>query len=326
LNHFEPDDIVIVMAQVSTLLVRLADRAAARPYAAKADAARLVEISLSALTAARPLRERVAQIEAVGGQRGVFTIGEELPRLPFSPALYLLETSQSIERLAFRWQELELAWGIPHRTVFRSHGHSALHVDCLPHRGAPPPVRQNLMICGALARLLQGQGYAGLLVSAHDPETGWVDIAHDNDWLINGSSITEHTTTFRIAWAAEPPSWSARLFLHNGDPVEAPRFIRDVIAAIDLARLAPWSPSRLASCTNVSLRTLHRRLRAHGISAGALCRKARLRSACQEIANTSRRLTDIAYECGFSDSAHLSREFGKASGMTPRLYRRTAMS
>ena len=54
----------------------------------------------------------------------------------------------------------------------------------------------------------------------------------------------------------------------------------------------------------------------------ALWRDLRLQHARWRLLNTSRSVAEIAFECGFSDSSHLSRWFNKEYGLPTRRYRR----
>ena len=79
----------------------------------------------------------------------------------------------------------------------------------------------------------------------------------------------------------------------------------------------------LARRVNLSLRQLDRRFRATlGVSPGAFLRVLRLKRAEWLLTNTSRPITQIAFDCGFSDGSHLSRLFRRAHGAPPASVRR----
>lgn len=69
-------------------------------------------------------------------------------------------------------------------------------------------------------------------------------------------------------------------------------------------------------------RTLERRLKQEGGSAEVLRASTRLVAATRAL-TSSMSLTEIAFETGFSDSAHMSRAFKAACGMSPSVLRRT---
>lgn len=86
-------------------------------------------------------------------------------------------------------------------------------------------------------------------------------------------------------------------------------------------------PERIAARLGVSLRQLYRLFEQQGESVGRYLLKRRLERAAEALISpslASRSVTDIAYAHGFSDSAHFSRVFKKAHGLSPRAYRQSA--
>lgn len=78
----------------------------------------------------------------------------------------------------------------------------------------------------------------------------------------------------------------------------------------------------LAQASGCSHRILLARFRAAtGLAPKAYARVLRFRHALKLLAH-GRRLADIAFDAGYSDQAHFSREFRQLSGMTPQSYRR----
>ncbi|WP_437670741.1 helix-turn-helix transcriptional regulator [Sorangium sp. So ce131] len=134
--------------------------------------------------------------------------------------------------------------------------------------------------------------------------------------------------------AARPPARRARRACHaRARPRPAgPQPCGAAAGARRGARTCRWARRRLragrrarrAHATRQSVRTLQRRLAAHGTTASALARRVRMRDATVAIASSLRPLTEIAHAYGFSDAAHLAREFRAASGMPPSVYRAVA--
>ena len=48
----------------------------------------------------------------------------------------------------------------------------------------------------------------------------------------------------------------------------------------------------------------------------------RLREACEQLLNTDKSITQIAYECGFNDSNYFGDAFRKTKGVSPNKYRK----
>ncbi|MAN60879.1 MAG: hypothetical protein CMI60_02925 [Parvibaculum sp.] len=56
-----------------------------------------------------------------------------------------------------------------------------------------------------------------------------------------------------------------------------------------------------------------------------LVRAVRVREACHLLEVGELSLTQIGFWCGFSDSAHFSRDFKKSLGMPPSVYRASSL-
>ena len=85
----------------------------------------------------------------------------------------------------------------------------------------------------------------------------------------------------------------------------------------------PPSIDAIASGVHTSIRQLERLFHAHfGQGPLAYFRQVRLNHGRWLISNTDRSITEIAYQCGFSDSSHFSRWFKSAFGSSPASARR----
>lgn len=81
---------------------------------------------------------------------------------------------------------------------------------------------------------------------------------------------------------------------------------------------APLNIAVIAKMTGTSVRQLERAFMAEmKVSPNEFYRRMRLRYARWMLLNTARKVTDIAYECGFADAAHFIRVFREAYGVTP---------
>ena len=79
----------------------------------------------------------------------------------------------------------------------------------------------------------------------------------------------------------------------------------------------------IAQYVGISVRQLERAFEAAlGQSPGAFQRRVRLDYAKWLLSNSDRAVTQIAFDCGFADGAHLSREFRAAFGLAPARFRR----
>lgn len=79
----------------------------------------------------------------------------------------------------------------------------------------------------------------------------------------------------------------------------------------------------VANMTDVSVRTLQRKLAMAGLTYSDLVRRARFEAAVQELENSSARIIDIAYDLGYVDPSNFSRAFRRMAGTSPLQFRMT---
>lgn len=106
--------------------------------------------------------------------------------------------------------------------------------------------------------------------------------------------------------SGEPPAWLQ-------DTIHFARAQWDPALSVSaLARRAGVHPVYLARCTR----------RWYGVGLGDELRRQRLRAAAMAVTESPGTVSAIAHDLGFSDEAHLCREFRRATGVTPGRYRR----
>jgi len=82
------------------------------------------------------------------------------------------------------------------------------------------------------------------------------------------------------------------------------------------------SVEELAVLTNLSVSSFKRKFKAvFGDSPASYIKSKRLEKAAQLLQITTQRITDICYDCGFSDIGHFSKSFAAAYGVSPSDYR-----
>jgi transcriptional regulator GlxA family with amidase domain len=82
------------------------------------------------------------------------------------------------------------------------------------------------------------------------------------------------------------------------------------------------SVDALADTAGMSRRSFERQFRKElGCSSMTYLRRVRINAVCRAIISSSRALLDISLSCGYSDQSHMTREFHKHFGETPRQYR-----
>ena len=81
-----------------------------------------------------------------------------------------------------------------------------------------------------------------------------------------------------------------------------------------------------AELMNTSVRTLTRKLAAHGHTYGALIDDLRFRKAKENLRNYDMRILDVAQSVGFNDQGDFTRMFHRVSGLSPNEFRKFAQS
>lgn len=74
----------------------------------------------------------------------------------------------------------------------------------------------------------------------------------------------------------------------------------------------------VAAQLGLNLRTMQRHLAAWGVSFEEILDQLRYRTALSHLRSGDLRITDIAFQLGYSDSAHFTRAFRRWAGMAPR--------
>jgi AraC-like DNA-binding protein len=88
-----------------------------------------------------------------------------------------------------------------------------------------------------------------------------------------------------------------------------------------LLKERPPQIETMAEITGLSVRSLQRRLAENGLSHSQLVDQARYQAATRLLEDADIRMTDIAMELNYSDSANFTRAFKRWAGVTPREYR-----
>lgn len=99
--------------------------------------------------------------------------------------------------------------------------------------------------------------------------------------------------------------------------------VGEVISQLERFPEKPWQLDELADIAGLSRSHFTRVFRrATGRSAVDYLLRLRLRQALRQLQESDNSITDIALQCGFSDSNYFSRQFRRFTGISPSRYRR----
>ncbi|MBI5257698.1 MAG: helix-turn-helix transcriptional regulator [Burkholderiales bacterium] len=244
-------------------------------------------------------------------------IGEAVLDMPAEPAFHALAPAADLPGMIERWQRLERFIHSRHRVRVLWTGTARLrlqHVSLEP--GEPPGPGEHLLVFGLLVGLARRLGFADLRARF----AGQADWLHANGvwnagpWPAGDAALA--MAGWELAWeqAAAPQQSAAGAQLQVGALAAA----RAVLAA-DPARR--WTVARLAAATQRAPRSLQRELAHCNSGFTALLEEVRVTHAAQLLAAGQLAVVEIAYLSGFADQAHLTRVFGRATALSPAVYR-----
>lgn len=264
-----------------------------------------------------------------GGARLVLDISGDIQAAGYDPIVQVLLRSADPLVFAQKWQRFERYNHSHNRLVLEPDGERGFRTFRHSLSEEPPHPAENCLILGVVAHLLAALGAQRVsLQDLSDPDMPeW--LIRKGDVVAPGNATAGGGVRCRLSWDAfetghgdgDLETQTSRYF--GGDQqAPATAWLRDLFSR-DVSR--NWSWAELAAASGRPVRSLQRVLRNEGTSMTLLVRAVRIREACHLLEAGDLTLTQIGYWCGFSDSAHFSREFRKSIGMPPSVYREVSV-
>ena len=94
------------------------------------------------------------------------------------------------------------------------------------------------------------------------------------------------------------------------------------LLALQVSPDGPPTIESVARAARCSVRTVQRRLRDAGLTYTGLLDEVRLEIAAGMLADTGKKVRDVAFDLGYSDQANFTRAFRRWAGVSPSAFRR----
>ena len=138
------------------------------------------------------------------------------------------------------------------------------------------------------------------------------------DWIVTTKVPLRNTTGEIVAVAGH-----ARDYQGEGSAAAMPEELRHPIAHIRENYAVTIRVADLATAMGRSVSSIERAFRRHlHVTPKDYIRKVRVHEACRQLIHSQESVAGIAHACGFSDQAHLTREFKRIMHTTPAIYRK----
>lgn len=256
-----------------------------------------------------------------GGLACLLLLGRGVHDMAMEPTHLALTLGRGAGPLFVRWQRLERYIHSRHRIRIDALTPQSAQVVHVHRDGGPAPLPvEDLVVCGVLCALLEANGLQEVTAHAAGTEL----YPRPDPAGVAALASAGQTAAWTFAWK---PSHARRTA--DGLPVSwmqvAPATWSDLArAAGDLvaARLPDgWTLGEAAGQLGLSSRTLQRELTREGLSYTGLVAEVRFRLAGWYLVTTAMPIAEVGFVCGYSDQAHLTRDFNRRVGLGPGRYR-----
>ncbi len=286
--------------------------------------AKVPETTHTARAPAGYKRDLLAAAYEGGGAALILDLGQDLKHVGFDPIVHVLLNSRTPLIVAEKWERFERYTHSTNRLELIPDGSAAFLTQRYKVTGEATHPAEDLLMLGVMTSLLEMIGATGVSVLL-TPEKGQpLTLLQDGQIMVGAEKLVSSTALGRIEWQGFTPHASLaaepdRLVVYGGNEDEPVTGAIAHLIASDVAR--GWTWPLISAELGQPVRSLQRSLSKEETSLSELVRAIRVREACRLLEAGQLSLTQIGFWCGFSDSAHFSRDFKKSLGMPPSVYR-----
>lgn len=246
-----------------------------------------------------------------------------------SPLIYILLNSPNPESMIKKMVSYERYFSPSTcRLVIHESGVNYLVAEKVAAPEEAPLIAAELFFCGTIEAMLKLLGCEGVKVV-------WESVRSEQLQKVLKSldvtpAVVAENTRWRFYWDSYERSEqilgldefltsNAQPFIINSN-VSVTHRVEEV-----LTKCLTFRPTmkEVADKLGMSVRTFQRKLHEEGITYSKIYNNLRIKKASRLLRQTNISITEIGFICGYSDSAHFSREFKKVQSMTPLFYRET---
>jgi AraC-like DNA-binding protein len=285
---------------------------------------RLPEVADQLTQATVPLDLKREVVQSAVEQAGFAVLpllGRGLHKLAMEPTHLALTAGHSATSLFVRWQRLERYIHSKHRIQWQGLTPTSARVKHAHKDNGPAPLAaEDLVVCGVLCALLEANGLHAIKATADDMELypnpdstqvlQCVQQCQTHTWSLTWQDTEEKglDLSLPVSWAqVAPPTWS-QFACAVGDHVAG---CLPELVSVDVA----------AAVLGMPCRTFQRTLAAESLSYQRIQSDVRFRLAGWYLLESGMAIAEIGFVCGYSDQAHLTREFNRRMGVPPARYR-----
>lgn len=277
-----------------------------------------------------PYKEMLLQeLMDAQGPNAVLELSEHFPEnTSSSPLVYLLLNSPGPEAMIKKLTLYDRHFHPTRRFELCESGSNHVVTENVACPDDKPSVPDELFLCGAVKTMLTLLGCEGLHVE-------WSAVCSEQmQQVLKSLNIPPPSIGKNTQWRFSWNKYKRRdqitglddFLISNTEPFTISNktsvtHLVEKLLEMDLTTRP--SMQDVAVKLGMSVRTFQRKMREEGITYSRLYNKLRIKTASRLLRQTDTSLTEIGFICGFSDSAHFSREFKKVQMMTPKTYRET---
>ena len=271
-----------------------------------------------------PLELKRAVVGAAVEQGGLACLpllGRGVRDFAMEPAHLALTAGRDAGSLFVRWQRLERYIHSRHRIRIVEIAECSANIVHIHRDNGPPPLPvEDLLVCGVLCALMEALGLKEVKAQAAGAEV----YPNPKPQRINALVGKGQSASWRFEWKS-PQTFTSPVDLSVSWAQVAPHLWSELahtaggLVARDLPELLPLGIA--SGQLELSSRSVQRALAYEGLTYRGLVSEVRFRLAGWYLIKTTIPIAEVGFICGYSDQAHLTREFSRRVGLAPGKYR-----